>query len=123
MSEDKSQKIVEALQLYLDAEENALQVLKQALPKLDKTQPSPAGKPSEPDHHSEIYEKLNWEDRTSDRGPFQMIRKGDCTDTHLFNHLDNIVRANKGNISIGTFHYWVGDSGYIFRRKKKNSKQ
>jgi len=77
------------------------------------------GKPLEAEH-PEVYEKLNWENRTSDKGAFQMLRKDNCNDTQLFNHLDNIIRANKGNVSIGDFHYWAGDTGFIFRRKKKS---
>ena len=79
------------------------------------------GKPMDPEH-PEIYEKFNWENRTGDKGPFQMLRKDDCNDTQLFNHLNNIVKQNKNNITIGDYHYWAGEQGYIFRRKRKNSK-
>jgi len=41
MSGDKSQGIVEALRLYVDAMTNATEVLRQALTKLEKAQPSP----------------------------------------------------------------------------------
>jgi len=69
--------------------------------------------------HPEVYDKLNWADRTGDKGPFQMIRKDNCNDTALFNHLDAILKQNKNNITIGNWHYWAGDEGYIFRRIKK----
>lgn len=77
------------------------------------------GKPLEADH-PEVYDKLNWEGRTGDKGPFEMLRKDNCNDTKLFNHLDMMLKQNKGNISIGDFHYWAGQEGFIFRRKKKN---
>jgi len=79
------------------------------------------GKPLEPDH-PEIYEKLNWETRTGNKGQFQMLRKDNCNDTQLFNHLEAILKQNKNNITIGDHHYWAGEQGYIFRRKRKSSK-
>jgi hypothetical protein len=79
-----------------------------------------SAKPSNADH-PEVYEKLNWEDRTGNKGAFQMLKKDNCRDTQLFTHLENILRQNKNNISIGNWHYWAGDTGFIFRRKKKSS--
>jgi hypothetical protein len=79
------------------------------------------GKPLDPEHPG-VYERLNWENRDSEHGPFQMLREDNCNDTQLFNHLDAILKQNKNNVSIGDWHYWAGDPGYIFRRKKKQSK-
>jgi len=79
------------------------------------------GKPMDPEH-PEIYEKLNWETRTGNKGEYQMLRKDNCNDTQLFNHLNNILKQNKNNITIGDCHYWAGEQGYIFRRKRKKSK-
>jgi len=79
------------------------------------------GKPLEPDH-PEVYEKLNWETRTGNKGQFQMLRKDNCNDTQLFNHLEAILKQNKNNITIGDYHYWAGEQGYFFRRKRKTSK-
>jgi len=76
------------------------------------------GKPMDPEH-PEVYEKLNWETRTGNKGEYQMLRKDNCNDTQLFNHLNNILKQNKNNITIGDYHYWTGEKGYIFRRKKK----
>jgi hypothetical protein len=76
---------------------------------------------SQPDH-PEVYERLNWENRDNEHGPFQMLRKDNCNDTQLFNHLDAMLKQNKNNVSIGDWHYWAGDPGYIFRRRKKQSK-
>jgi len=47
------------------------------------------GKPLDPEH-PEVYEKLNWETRTGNKGQFQMLRKDNCNDTQLFNHLEAI---------------------------------
>jgi len=69
--------------------------------------------------HAEVYDKLNWETRTGNKGEFQMLRKDNCNDTQLFNHLDMILKQNKNNITIGDYHYWAGEPGYIFRREKK----
>jgi len=80
------------------------------------------GKPLDSEH-PEVYDKLNWEDRTGEKGPFQMLRKDNCNDTQLFNHLDMILKQNKNNISIGDYHYWAGDPGYIFRRGKKTKRK
>jgi len=80
------------------------------------------GKPLDAEH-PEVYDKLNWADRTGEKGPFQMIREDSCNDTQLFNHLDVILKANKNNVSIGHWHYWAGDPGYIFRRCTKKDKQ
>jgi hypothetical protein len=79
------------------------------------------GKPQDP-HHPEVYNKLNWEDRSGDKGPFHMLRKDNCNNTQLFNHLEAILKQNENHISIGDYHYWAGDPGYIFRRKKKQEK-
>ena len=77
------------------------------------------GKPLEDADRPEVYEKLNWETRTGNKGQFQMLRKDNCNDTQLFNHLETILHQNKNNITIGNHHYWAGKPGYIFRRKKK----
>jgi len=79
------------------------------------------GKPMNSEH-PEIYEKLNWETRTGNKGEYQMLRKDNRNDTQLFNHLNNILKQNKNNITIGDYHYWTGEQGYIFRRKRKISK-
>ena len=76
------------------------------------------GKPLDPEH-PEVYDKLNWEDRTGNKGAFQMLKKDNCRDTQLFTHLENILRQNKNNITIGDWHYWAGDESYVFRRRKQ----
>jgi len=80
------------------------------------------GKPLDPEH-PEVYDRLNWEDRTGDKGPFQMLRKDSCRDTQLFSHLDALLKANKNNVTVGDWHYWAGNEGFIFRRRKKEAKQ
>jgi len=66
------------------------------------------GKPPDP-HHPEVYDKLNWENRSGDKGPFQMLRRDNCNNTQLFNHLEAILKQNENHISIGDHHYWAGD--------------
>jgi len=68
---------------------------------------------------AEACNKEAWEHRTGDKGPFQMLRKDNCRNTELFNHLDNMLKTNKNNITLGDFHYWAGEVGFIFRRSKK----
>ena len=82
------------------------------------------GKPSDNTDHPELYEKLNWENRTGNKGEFQMLRKDNCNNTELFNHLESVLHQNQNNTTIGDNHYWTGEKpGYIFRRKKKDAKQ
>jgi hypothetical protein len=84
-----------------------------------KQQPVKETKPALDTEHAEVYEKLNWEDRTGSKGSFQMLRRDNCNDLQLFNHLENMLKQNKGNLGIGNFHYWLGQEGFIFRRVKK----
>jgi len=70
--------------------------------------------------HPEVYGKFNWENRTGKRGMFQMIRKDNCSDTQLFNHLEAMLKQNRNNLTISDHHYWLGQEGFIFRRKKKS---
>jgi hypothetical protein len=84
-----------------------------------KQQPVKEAKPALDTEHAEVYEKLNWEDRTGSKGSFQMLRRDNCNDLQLFNHLENMLKQNRGNLGIGNFHYWLGQEGFIFRRVKK----
>jgi hypothetical protein len=88
-----------------------------------KQQPAKEAKPALDTEHAEVYEKLNWEDRTGSKGSFQMLRRDNCNDLQLYNHLENMLKQSKGNLSIGNWHYWLGDQGYIFRRAKKQKQQ
>ena len=114
--DDKPQKLGEALARLRDG----LQGLQPAIEAIDSFLTS-LGTPLETDHPEE-YGKLNWETRTGDKGPFQMLRKDNCNDTQLFSHLEAILKQNENHITIGDYHYWAGDPGYIFRRKKKREK-
>ena len=69
--------------------------------------------------HAEVYDKLNWENRTGSKGAFQMLRKDNCNNLQLYNHLEAVLKQNKGNLGIGNWHYWLGQEGFIFRRAKK----
>ena len=82
------------------------------------------GRPSDNTDQPELYEKLNWESRAGNKGEFQMLRKDNCNNTELFNHLESILRQNKNNATISGNHYWTGEKpGYIFRRRKKDAQQ
>jgi len=111
--DEKSQKLGELLAVLSNAHRSSAEAIDAFLNYL--------GKPLDPEH-PEVYEKLNWETRTGNKGQFQMLRKDNCNDTQLFNHLDAILKQNKNNITIGDYHYWAGEQGYIFRRKRKSSK-
>ncbi|MEM3760228.1 MAG: hypothetical protein QXZ02_03840 [Candidatus Bathyarchaeia archaeon] len=75
---------------------------------------------SKPDlEHGEVYEKLNWENGSGSRGAYQMVRRDNVNDLQLYNHLENMLKQNKGNLGIGNWHYWLGQEGFIFRRAKK----
>jgi hypothetical protein len=84
-----------------------------------KQQPAKEAKPALDTEHAEVYEKLNWEDRTGSKGSFQMLRRDNCNDLQLYNHLENMLKQNRGNLGLGNFHYWLGQEGFIFRRVKK----
>ena len=114
--DEKSQKLGEAFARLRDG----LQGLQPAIEAIDSFLTS-LGKPVDADH-PEVYDKLNWENRSRDKGPFQMLRKDNCNNTQLFNHLEAILKQNENHISIGDYHYWAGDPGYIFRRKKKQER-
>ena len=111
--DEKSQKLGELLAVLSNAHRSSAEAIDAFLNYL--------GKPLDPEH-PEVYEKLNWETRTGNKGQFQMLRKDNCNDTQLFNHLDAILKQNKNNITIGDYHYWAGEQGYIFRRKRKINK-
>jgi len=114
--DEKSQKLGEAFARLRDG----LQGLQPAIEAIDSFL-TYLGKPLDADH-PEVYDKLNWENRTGDKGPFQMLRKDNCNNTQVFNHLETILKQNENRISTGEYHYWAGDPGYIFRRKKKQER-
>jgi hypothetical protein len=84
-----------------------------------KKQPATEAKPAVNTEHAEVYEKLNWENGSGARGTYQVVRRDNVNDLQLFNHLENMLKQNKGNLGIGNFHYWLGQEGFIFRRVKK----
>jgi len=47
-----------------------------------------------------------------------MIRRDDVNDVQLYNHLEAMLKQNKGSFSLRNFHYGLGDQGFIFRREK-----
>ncbi len=111
--DEKSQKLGELFAVLSNAHRSSAEAIDAYLNYL--------GKPQDPEHR-DVYERLNWENRTGDKGPFQMLRKDNCNDTQLFSHLDAVLKQNNNNVTIGAYHYWAGEQGYIFRRKRKNSK-
>lgn len=83
-------------------------------------QPAKQQPVSKPDlEHGEVYEKLNWENGSGSKGAYQMVRRDNVNDLQLYNHLEGMLKQNKGNLSIGNWHYWLGQEGFIFRRAKK----
>ena len=114
--DDKSQKLGEALARLRDG----LQGLQPAIEAIDSFLSS-LGRPLDTEL-PEVYDKLNWENRTGSKGEFQMLRKDNCNNTQVFSHLEAVLKQNENHISIGECHYWAGDPGYIFRRKKKQEK-
>lgn len=108
--DEKTHKLGEMLAALLNSHQDAVEAIKAYLNYVDKPYPA---------DHAEAYDKLNWETRTGNKGQFQMLRKDNCNDTQLFNHLEAILKQNKNNITIGDHHYWAGEPGYVFRRKKK----
>jgi hypothetical protein len=87
---------------------------------LQTFQPPAKEQAARPDlEYAEVYDKLNWENGSGSRGAYQMVRKDNVNDLQLYNHLEAMLKQNKGNLGIGNFHYWLGDQGFIFRRAKK----
>lgn len=110
--DEKTHKLGEMLAGLLNSHQDAVEAIKVFLDYL--------GKPYDAEH-PEVYDKLNWETRTGNKGEFQMLRKDSCNDPALFSHLEAVLRQNKNNTTIGDYHYWAGQPGFIFRRKKKQS--
>lgn len=108
--DEKSQKLGELLVMLRDSFQSSSEAIDTFLNYL--------GKPLDP-NRSEVYEKLNWENRTSDKGPFQMLHKDNCNNTQLFNHLEAILRQNKNNITIDNYHYWTGAKLHLQTQKEK----
>jgi hypothetical protein len=73
--------------------------------------------------HVEVYNKLNWENGSGSRGAYQVVRKNNVNDLQLYSHLEAMLKQNKGNLSIGNWHYWLGQDGFIFRRVKRQKQQ
>jgi hypothetical protein len=112
--DDKSQKLGEMLAAIRNSFQGATEAIDAFLNYVNKP-------PST--NHPEVYDTLDWETRTGNKGEFQMLRKDNCNDTQLFNHLELLLKQNKNNIAIGDQHYWAGEQGYIFRREKKQGER
>jgi hypothetical protein len=108
--EEKSRQLGEMLVVLRNSFQGASQAIDAFLIYMNK--------PLDTDH-SEVYDTLSWEARMGEKGPFQMLRKDNCNNTQLFNHLEAILKQNKNNITIGDHHYWTGEQDYIFRREKR----
>jgi hypothetical protein len=91
---------------------------------LQTFQPPAKEQAARPDvEHAEVYDKLNWENGSGSRGAYQVVRKNNVNDLQLYNHLEAMLKQNKGNLSIGNWHYWLGQDGFIFRRAMKQKQQ
>lgn len=116
--------ISEALDLFCEAMENAVQVLKQALAKIPKEQ-AQAGL------SEEAFNLLKWESQKGERlGNFEVaFRASNLPDK--WNHAFNILRANNATIKNHfahegfAYHYWLYLDKYqdrIFRKRKEPPK-
>jgi len=120
MSEDQ---VVEALKLYVDAMTNAIEVLRQALAKLEKQAQSGL---------SEVaFDFLKWEASKGEKlGEFECAFKASNM-PDKWNHVFNILRANNATIKNHfapdgfTYRYWLYLDKYqdrIFRKRRDSSK-
>lgn len=119
MSEDKSYRVVEALKLYVDAQTNAVEILRQALTKLE-TSPAAKGDPIE-----EAFSLLKWETCKGSRlGDFEVAYRAQNVQDP-WQHAYSILRANNATINSRysgpdyQFSYWLYDEDRIFRQKRK----
>jgi len=120
MSEDQ---VVEALKLYVDAMTNAVEVLRQALARLEKHAPGGLNEVA--------FSLLKWEaNRGSKLGEFECAFKASNM-PDKWNHVFNILRANNATIKNHfapegfAYHYWLYLDKYqdrIFRKRREPSK-
>lgn len=75
--------------------------------------------PQSPD----VYDQLEWEQRTSEKGfQYEMLRIDE--DDDLQRHLRLILKQNKGRVTIGGYRYSLGrDEKVIFRNKLKKQEE
>src|SRR3990170_3525802 len=87
------EKIIDALNLYVCAMDNAVQILKQALAKLEKkTQPSQTGL------NEEAFNLLKWEvNKGSKLGNFEVTYKAQ-NPPDTWQHVFNVLKANGATI-------------------------
>jgi hypothetical protein len=114
--------VSEALELFCEAMENAVQVLKQALAKIPKEQ-AQAGL------NEEAFNLLRWEvNRGSKLGEFECAFKASNI-PDKWNHALNILRANNSTIKNHfapegfAYRYWLYLDKYqdrIFRKKRES---
>jgi len=117
-------RVVEALDLFCQAMENAVQVLKQALAKLEKA-------PAQTGLSEEVFNILKWEaNRGSKLGEFECAFKASNM-PDKWNHVFNILRANNATIKNHfapdgfAYRYWLYLEKYpdrIFRKRREPPK-
>ena len=117
MSEDK---VVEALELFSQAMENAVQVLKQSLAKIEKPQTQSSTIPEQ------TFNVLKWEASKGERlGEFEVAYQNHNI-VDQWQHAFNILKANHSTIENSfhgegyQYHYWLYLDKYndrIFRKK------
>jgi hypothetical protein len=122
------QKLVDALLLYLDAQENAISVLRYSLKEIAAETPQPQ---PETTINEDRFKGLAWRDENGAKlGAYQVALIQD-NDEQAWRHAYNILQANGATIS-NRFHeqgyafsYWLYDKmDYkIFRQKLKEASQ
>jgi hypothetical protein len=119
----RDDQVLEALKLYVDAMTNAIEVLRQALAKLEKQTQSGL---------SEVaFDLLKWEaSKGSKLGEFECAFKASNM-PDKWNHAFNILRANNATIKNHfapegfAYRYWLYPEKYqdrIFRKRREPSK-
>ena len=120
-NEDRSERLFDALRLYVDAQTNAIEVLKQALTKPEKTQPPPKVLTED------AFSILKWEaGKGSKLGDFEAAYKTQNMSAP-WQHAYNTLKANNATIKNHfspegfTHYYWIYPEKYtdrVFRKKR-----
>ncbi len=76
--------------------------------------------PLEVKYDEKDFDKLFWEDREGNKGPFQRTSKKANNNSEPFQALQTILKEHKGFCHIGPYRYWFdrGDPDVIDRRQK-----
>jgi hypothetical protein len=119
-NENRSDRLFEALRLYVDAQTNAIEVLRQALGNSDRTQLPPKGLTED------VFSILKWESgKGSKLGDFEAAYKTQNMPDN-WQHAYNTLIANRATIKNHfspegfTHYYWLYPEKYTDRVFRKN---